>query len=110
MSHKVIVLKSALADIESIYEYIELNDSEAKANFVLEEIENKINSLGNLPSRGRQVEELSSQGLNNFNIRQISFKPYRVIYRIENDMVIVLLVLDGRRDLDDLILSRMMNL
>ena len=34
-------------------------------------------------------------------------KPYRIIYRIEEDTVTVLAVLDGRRDLEDLLLERL---
>ena len=41
------------------------------------------------------------------NWRELIVKPYRIIYRIDEDTVNVLAVLDGRRDLQDLLLERL---
>jgi hypothetical protein len=35
-------------------------------------------------------------------------RPYRIVYRIEGDTVTVLGVLDGRRDLEDALLERLL--
>jgi toxin ParE1/3/4 len=35
-------------------------------------------------------------------------KPYRLIYRVEGDRVYVPAVLDGRRDLEELLIRRLM--
>ena len=108
MSHKVVILESAINDIASIYDYIELNDSGDKAEYVLEELEKCINSLAELQSRGRNVEELAKQGIVLDNTRQTSFKPYRIIYSIEGKVFKVKMVVDGRRDLEDILMERLL--
>ncbi|MBZ0270853.1 type II toxin-antitoxin system RelE/ParE family toxin [bacterium] len=35
--------------------------------------------------------------------RELLFKPYRIIYRIDGDVVSIALILDGRRDPKDLV-------
>ena len=40
--------------------------------------------------------------------RESIVNPYRVIYRVEGDRVYVLAVFDGRRDLEDLLLGRLL--
>ena len=109
MPHNIVISKTAINDISEIIEYIEIFDSQNKANYVLNEIEKKISSLSILPSRGRQVDELIKVGIKVANIKQISFKPYRIVYKIDESDVIIEMVLDGRRDLDDLLVSRMIN-
>jgi plasmid stabilization system protein ParE len=37
-------------------------------------------------------------------------RPYRLIYRVERDTVTVLAVFDGRRDLEDVLLDRLLRL
>lgn len=109
MPHSVILTESAINDLSSIYEYIELNDSISSADYVLDELEKLVFSLDTMPSRGRSVDELAKVGIKFEFIKQISFKPYRVIYRVDIKKVFVLAVVDGRRDLDDLLLSRIMS-
>ena len=40
--------------------------------------------------------------------RELVIRPYRLVYRIEGDTVIVLAVFDARRDLEDLLLERLL--
>jgi hypothetical protein len=40
--------------------------------------------------------------------RELIVKPYRLIYRIEGEVVNVLAVFDGHRDLEDLLLERLL--
>ena len=110
MRHKVFLTKAAVKDINDIFSYIELGDSESKAHNVLNEIETRISSLEMFPSRGRKVEELSVVGIVASNIKQISFKPYRIVYKIDGLNVYVLMVLDGRRDLDEILIDRTISL
>jgi toxin ParE1/3/4 len=44
----------------------------------------------------------------NEDYRQISFKPYRIIYRIADRHVIVYLIADGRRDMRTLLARRLL--
>jgi plasmid stabilization system protein ParE len=59
------------------------------------------NSLALFPLRGRVVPELEEIGER--NLREIFHKPSRIIYEVAEYKVIILLVIDGRRDGDDLL-------
>jgi toxin ParE1/3/4 len=40
--------------------------------------------------------------------RQVFFKPYRLIYRVHEARVVVYLIADGRRDMQSLLVSRLL--
>ena len=60
-----------------------------------------------MPDRGSYPKELVSLGIKEF--RQIFFKPYRVICRTECKDVLGLDIADGRRDLQSILTSRLLN-
>jgi toxin ParE1/3/4 len=62
-------------------------------------------SLARVPLRGRVVPELSWFGIRTY--RELVVGPHRIAYRIVSKHVQVLAVLDGRRDLADLLLERL---
>jgi plasmid stabilization system protein ParE len=94
----------AIRDLEEIVAFIAL-DSPTNAERVLERIERRASTLESTPERGRVVPELAREGMRNW--REFVVKPYRLIYRIEGDTVTVLSLFDGRRDLEDLLLERL---
>ena len=63
-------------------------------------------SLSENPQRGAYPKELLAIGLQEY--REIFFKPYRIIYRIINNNVYVLLIADGRRDMQALLQRRLL--
>jgi toxin ParE1/3/4 len=93
-------------DISAIFSYIELCDSIRKAENVVHRLETHINDLSHMPDRGQYVKELYKIGLKESHIKEIHVKPYRVIYKIDKQSVYILAVLDGRRELDDLLNRR----
>jgi len=94
---------TARDDLESIASYI-AEGSAINALSVVERIEARAETLVTLPMRGRIVPELRWHGVMTF--RELIEKPWRLIYRIEADRVVVVSVLDGRRSLEDLLLDR----
>jgi hypothetical protein len=52
------------------------------------------------------VPELDELGIRNW--RELVVSPWRVIYRIEGRMVFVASVLDGRRDVEDILMQRLL--
>lgn len=103
---KIVVAANAKGDIKDIYNYVRLNDSESSAKHVLDEIEKLIFSLEVMPMRGHVPYELLRVNLSNY--LELHFKPYRVIYEIEGDIVFVHCVLDGRRELSELLQRRLL--
>jgi toxin ParE1/3/4 len=73
---------------------------------VLGRIEGKSVSLSELPERDVSPQELLFLGLPEY--REICFKPYRIIYRIDNANVYIYLIVGGRRDIQTLLQRRML--
>ena len=61
-----------------------------------------------LPSTdlGSYPKELAVLGIKEY--RQTWFKPYRVVYRVVGDRVLVYLITDGRRDMQLLLARRLL--
>ena len=107
MPYAVRLTEHARQDLREIGDYIARNDSPASAIYVLDQIEARIDSLTDLPERGAYVGELLEMGERNY--REVSFKPYRIIYRVTEGAVVVHLIADGRRDMRTLLLRRLLH-
>jgi addiction module RelE/StbE family toxin len=103
-SFRVQWAEAAVRDLEELISYIAA-DSPLNAERILDKLEKRAQTLESTPVRGRVVPELAHFGIRNW--RELIVKPYRIIYRIDEDTVNVLAVLDGRRDLQDLLLERL---
>ena len=106
MTFAVLLTEDAAGDLEELHTYISRHDSPAKAEYVLTRIEEALDSLSENPARGGLPRELSALGIREY--RQIYFKPYRIIYRVDGDKVFVYLVVDGRRDMQTLLQRRLL--
>ncbi len=105
--YKVIWSKAAELDLDSIIEYI-AEDSITDALNSLSKIKAKTAVLLNYPRRGRTVPELKE--FNILQYREIVYKPWRIIYRVDENKVYVVSVIDGRRNIEDVLLDRLTNL
>ncbi len=105
MSYEVYWASVAENDLLGIVEFIS-EDSPAIALDVLKKIKTNTAKLDSSPQRGRIVPELLRQGISSY--REIIIKPWRVIYRIEVNKVFVVSVLDSRRNIEDILLGRML--
>lgn len=103
---EVLLTAGAEQDLEAIHEYIADYDSVAHAEHVLDRLLAVVESLSRFPERGGHPKELSAVGIREY--RQTSFKPYRVIYRVEGTRVIVYVIADGRRDMQSLLARRLL--
>jgi toxin ParE1/3/4 len=107
--YEVVLTEDAELDLQELYDYIAEHDAPAKADYVLDCIEQLLASLANMPERGAWTKELLALGIREY--RETYFKPYRVIYRVTQSnkrrMVYVYLIVDGRRDMQALLERRM---
>jgi len=92
-------------DLEEIVSYVAA-DAAINARRLLAKLRDKAESLALTPGRGRVVPELGRFGIRTW--RELLTKPFRVIYRLAGRSVLVLAVLDGRRDLEDVLLERLL--
>jgi toxin ParE1/3/4 len=106
MNYLVTFTNVAKSDLREIFRYVEQHDSAEKADMLVSGIEQAIVALAASPQRGHYPPELITLGIR--DLREIHFKPFRIIYSIRERNVIVNSVLDGRRDLNTLLQQRLL--
>ncbi len=104
--YKVIWSNIAEHDLELIIEYIAI-DSPSNALKVLTKIKKRSEALYSFPERGRIVPELLE--FNILQYREIIIDPWRVVYKVIERHVFVMSVLDSRRNIEDILLDRLIN-
>lgn len=92
---KIIWSPLAIERTVEIAKYIAENNSDVAGQWT-ETIFNKTAILKEFPKCGRIVSESARN-----DIREIIFKNYRIIYRLENDKISILTVRHGRQLLPD---------
>lgn len=106
MSTKYQVVWAAVAqrDLKQIMDYIAI-DSPDDALRILQKIRHSVSDLQTMPGRGRILPELKEQGIHIY--RELVLSPWRVIYRISDTTVFVVSVIDSRRNVEDILLDRL---
>ena len=94
MAHRVVWSPRAVEDLEAIAQYISV-DSMAYAAAVVKAILNAARNLSRYPFAGRVVPELADE-----NTREWFAYSYRVIYRVQEEVVTIAAIVHGRRLLD----------
>lgn len=94
----------AQRDLQTIVEFIAADDVVAAAT-VVHKIKAQVAALRQMPGRGRVVPELAAVRI--LTYRELVVSPWRVIYRIHGKTVYVLAVVDGRRNIEDVLLDRL---
>ena len=108
MSSKTYKLKwtsSAKDDLLGIVEYIK-KDSPGIAKDVYLKIRKKAHSSNFFPLKGRVVPELQKEGITLY--REVVAPPWRIIYKIGDDTVYIMAVLDSRQNVEDLLLQKLL--
>ena len=104
--YAVIWAPNAIRDLDDILDYVastrDADDADAERLYL--RIVPRINSLARFPRRARLVPELRWVGVREY--RELVVSPYRILFRIVEQTVAILGVLDGRRDLSEIILKR----
>ena len=103
---EVTLTRGAEGDLERLYEYLAEQRSPATADALLDGILEKVEALERFPHRGSVPKELGGLGIHSF--RQLVLSPYRIIYRVVGQEVFVLLIADGRRDMQTLLERRLL--
>lgn len=105
MHFKVVWSEIARNDLREIIRYIS-NDNRDIAFEVLENIRNKASKLSSFPERCRIVPELKKYKI--LTYREVIYKVWRIIYKIEQKSVYIGAVFDARRNLEDILLDRIL--
>ena len=106
MPFSVLMTDDAAQDLYEIYDNIAAHDAPQKAGHGLDQIEKRLFSLSGSPDRGAHPKELLALGIREY--REFFFKPYRIIYRVIGENVYVMLISDGRRDMQSFLQRRLL--
>lgn len=99
--------ETAQRDLERIVDYL-AERAPGAAERVFAEIRDRSQRLSRSPLRGRVVPELARFEISNY--RELPIAPYRLVYRVDEVKVWIVAVFDGRRDLDSVLLARLLGL
>jgi plasmid stabilization system protein ParE len=85
--YSIIVEPEAQKDLESIFQFISLNDTAIKAENFLQELKAQIMTLDSLPFRCRK-----SFYTKEFNTYDMIYKGYTIVYRVIGNKVHILTI------------------
>jgi plasmid stabilization system len=101
---EVIVSRFAEDDLNEIIEYY-FSLSQNYVEKLISEFEKNVMSLQRHPKSGRVVPELEKQGI--LRYRELIQEYYRILYEISDDKIIVHTIIDGRRNFENIIISKL---
>lgn len=105
-THAVIWSQFAQDDLQSIIEFIEI-DNKQNAFRIFEIIKKNCIKIEQHPNVGRILPELKDINIETY--RELVIQNWRVIYRVSDKEIFILAVIDSRRDIDDTLLRRVLN-
>jgi len=95
-------------DLDDIANYIAEEDSVDAALDVVCRLDRRAEKLVSLPKRGVVVPELLDIGV--LQYRQLTERPWRILYRILGESVYVVAVVDSRRDMLAFLMQRLLRI
>jgi len=103
ITREVRLTEDAERDVEGIYEYFFEQDGNVAAEHVWKGIETCWTKLTTFSERGNTPKEMVDADR---QYRELHWKPYRIIYRVDPQTVTVYAIVDGRRDLRSFLRTR----
>ncbi|SEJ31749.1 toxin ParE1/3/4 [Sphingobium sp. AP50] len=97
---------SAMNDLADIRSYIAEQRSPEDADRLIDMLVDRMASLRHFPLRGSVPLELDALGVRDY--RQLLQNPYRIVYHFAEDAVAILMIADGRRDMQALLQQRLL--
>ncbi|MGH7820202.1 MAG: type II toxin-antitoxin system RelE/ParE family toxin [Candidatus Binatia bacterium] len=101
----VVWTEVAAKDLERLAGYL-AEEAPLRAKGIIDGIVARAESLVQAPNRGRIPPELRSVGQQEW--REVQEPPWRILYRVAESRVEIHGVLDGRRNLEDILMERML--
>ena len=104
--YSVVWTEDAVNDFDNIIGYI-FKENETNAKNIYLAINGQCQDLDLFPFRGHIIPELQVLGFTYY--RELIYKRWRIIYSIEGKDVYLLLIIDGRQDIEELLVQRVLN-
>jgi len=100
---KVVWAATAVKDLEDIIDYISL-DSINSAIDQYKKIKNATMYFTEFSKSGRIIPELYEQNITKY--RETILSPWRIMYKEEQNVVYIMAIIDGRRNIEDILMRR----
>lgn len=104
--YRVAIGAGAQRDLVEIHRWVADDRGADAAAELLDDMIERIEALERFPVRGPVPREIAGLGMDMF--RQSSMGRYRLIYRVDPGQVTILMIADGRRDLQSLLEARLL--
>jgi toxin ParE1/3/4 len=104
MARKIIWSKDAGDELYEIIAYIKHNTGKITAEKIYRKIMDKIKWVSENAKGRRAALLLKDFGIH--DIHQVNIKPWVFYYRVENDEMNILSVIDGRRNLEEILYKK----
>jgi addiction module RelE/StbE family toxin len=99
------ITRNAENDLKEIILFIAQNNPQTALK-IMEKIQARINTLDHSPYRGAYVPELLARNIKDY--RQITESPWKIIYKVDDDIVNILAIIDSRRNLQDILIKKLL--
>jgi toxin ParE1/3/4 len=96
----------ARADLRELAHYVRQRDGAPRAKALMADMLQTIGTLEKFPERGRVPSEIAA--VSKGELREITTKGWRVLYRLGVGELTIIAVFDGRRDVQSLLHKRLM--
>jgi len=103
--YRVRLIHDAETDLKEVYAYIRQHDSLQRAAEIVDALQSACITLAQFPERGHVPQELVK--IDQMQYREIVHSPWRVIYQIDGNDVLAHAILDGHRDIQNLLSRRL---
>jgi toxin ParE1/3/4 len=106
MKYGIIWSKDAGDEFVDIISYIKYHAGKITANKISDKIINGIERIADNPEGRRLAPILQKIGIT--NIHQFNIDPWAVYYKIENNIVEIISIIDQRRNLEEILYQKVM--
>ncbi len=93
----------AAEDLRELVSFLGIESPQA-ATTLVERVDTAVQRLETHPDSGRVVPELARYGVTRY--REIVLSPWRLFYQTDQDVTFVVAIIDGRRDVQNVLLRR----
>ena len=104
--NRIVWATVAADDFREVFEYLK-SQSQTVARSFVDQVDSVVRRLGTHPRSGRIVPELKKQNISRY--REVVLNPWRLFYRYEQDTVYIVSLIDGRRNIEEILFRRVLD-
>jgi plasmid stabilization system protein ParE len=104
---KIIWTADAEESFNEILEYSMVKFGETRVQTLYEKVISKIDLLASISFKSKVSQDLRDIGIN--EVYELIESPWRIFYKMNDDEIIILQILDGRRNIEEILISKVIN-